>query len=113
MPIMRDMVDKADFERMEQGLPVRKKPKRQFTDPEQPSVKGQIKGDSVPAKDLESITGKRRNVHSRDGVTFIGYDVSVQVKDKKPITGWMTDGDLVKLRQSIRGRKDVEVQVAE
>jgi len=113
MPIMKDMMDKADWEKMDKGLPVGKKAKPVFDDPKQPSVRWQIDVSSISAKDLESITGQRKNVHNKEGVTFIGYDVQIQVKDEKLRKGWMTDGDLIKLKKAVKGRKDVEIQVAE
>lgn len=113
MPIPKEMMDKDEWERMDKGLPPKKKPKPEFDDPKQPTVRWQIDPDSISAKDLESITGQKRNVHNKDGVTFIGYDVQIQEKDKKPRKGWMTDGDLVKVRKAVGNRKDVEIQVAE
>lgn len=113
MPIMKDMMSKEDYERWDKGLPISKKHKPTMDDPEQPTVKKQIEADSISMRDLESIAGQKRNVRNKDGVTFIGYDVQIQVKDEKPRKGWMTDGDLIKIRKAIRGRKDVDIQVAE
>jgi len=113
MPIMKDMMDKTDWERLNKGLPVEKKAKPVFDDPKQPAVRWQIDVSSISAKDLESITGQRKNVHNKEGVTFIGYDVQIQVKDEKLRKGWITDGDLIKLKKAVKGRKDVEIQVAE
>ena len=113
MPIMKDMLSKENYERWDKGLPIRKKPEPRFDDPEQPTVKKQIYANDISTKELESITGQKKNVHNKDGVTFIGYDISIQVKEGKPIRGWITDGDLIRLKKKLMGRKDVEIQVAE
>ena len=111
MKVMKNMVDKADFEAMEKGLPVKKKPELVFETPEFPEIKGLIKGDSIPVEDLVSLTGVRKTVYSEDGVAFMGFNVTVQIKDKKPICGWMDEADVIHFQLLSRKRKDLTVEL--
>jgi hypothetical protein len=39
-------------------------------------------------------------------VLFIGFNVTIGIKGKKPLTGWMTEGDFYTLKREIEGRVD-------
>ena len=108
-PITKEMVDKADWEAMDRGEKPKKKSKPVHNNPEQPKVKNQIKASNIPLEELVSITGRKKTIQDKDGIRFIGFEVSVQLRDKKLITGWMTDGDILYLQRMTREVQGVDI----
>lgn len=99
MAIMKTAMDKEDWERKEKGLRPRRKPKKEMPIPDAPEVKGQIHINQVPVGEVVGFFSTPKNVRNAEGVRFIGHEVTINIKDKKPISGWMAEGDVIRLRQ--------------
>ena len=53
------------------------------------------------------INAVRKNVlRNKEGVIFIGYDVEIELKDSKPLQGWLLEGDLISFVPLIREKTD-------
>jgi len=105
--IPKDAIPLEDFLRMEKGLPPRPKKKIVRVEPEFPKVENRIEFEKLPLDKLAGITGIRKNVlRNKDGVHFIGHDIEIEVKDSKPIQGWIGEGDLIRLIPLIREETD-------
>lgn len=104
MPIMREAIDKEDFDRKEKGLSPRPKKKIVMPDPEAPMVEKRMTIKDIPIEDLMSFTEEKKTVSNREGVKFIGFDVIIRLRDKKPLLGWMAEKDVLQLRQLVPRR---------
>ena len=107
MGIMKEAIDKEDWERAQKGLKPRPKPPKVMPKYDMPKVPNHITLDQIPIAEVIGFYSAPRTVKSAEGVRFIGHDVTLNIKDKKPVNGWMTDGDLIKLGQltgRIQGR---------
>jgi len=107
MTIPRDAIPLEGFERMQKGLPPRPEKKIVRVEPEFPKFENRIEFEKLPLDKLARITGIRKNVlRNKDGVHFIGYDIEIEVKDSKPIQGWIGEGDLIRLIPFVREKTD-------
>jgi len=108
-PGPRDMIDKDDYDRLERGLKPRPKPKVRMPEPEPPEVRNRINLEDIPKKKFKDLAGiRRRNVFNRGGVTFIGFDVSIDLEDGKRIDGWMDEKDLRDLMRLFKNKIDTK-----
>jgi len=107
MGIPREAIDKADFDRMERGLPPRPKPKIIRPEPKFPVVPNRIEFLKLPLEKLIRIEAiRRRVIRNEEGVSFLGYDIQIEVRDGKPLQGWIEEGDLVRLLPHVRDLTD-------
>jgi len=129
MTIMQTAVEKEDWELMQKGLPPRKKKVVQIPNPEMPEVENLLKFEDIPLDKFEKlISARRRKIDNKEGVKFIGFDVVMEVRDKrKPgrppkdeekaieelekriISGWMLEGEWYKVFRHIRDKIDFKV----
>ena len=119
MPIMQEAIDKEDWERMDKGLPPIPKPKIKMPIPSIPNIENQIKLDDIPIERIEfgGISFCRKAIENKEGYKFMGYEISIILKrkqgrpkedgkDDKPISGWISEPDFLKLRQLLGNRFD-------
>jgi hypothetical protein len=118
MSLMNEAISREDFERQEKGLPPLKKDKIVRPEPEFPKVDNLIKFDDIPILDFERIvTSAMRRIKNKEGVNFIGYDVTILLKARRRagrptkeeeeagepqpriLKGWMIEGDFEKLKR--------------
>ena len=105
--IPKDAIPLEEFERMEQGLPPRPKKKVIRPEPEFPRVENRIEFVDIPLEKLVRIEGIRKNIlKNSEGVRFIGFDIELELKDSKPLTGWILEGDLYQLLPFVREKTD-------
>ena len=110
MPIPREAIDLEDWKRMDKGLPPRKKAKVVIPEPKNPVVPNQINFVEIPLDKVVRLEAVRRNViKNDDGVRFLGYDVIIEMKDSKSKTGWLLEGDLVRLLPHVRDLTDESI----
>lgn len=127
MALMKEAMTKEDFDRSEKGLPPLKAVKVARPEPEEPEIDNWIKFKDVDVKLFASLdSAKRRTIKNREGVRFIGFDVSMQIYQPgafgrpkevekgvpaKPetITGWMLEGDFLQLRRTFSKKINVDV----
>lgn len=106
MKMMREAIDKEDFDRIDKGLPPRPKPKVNIPEPDPPEVPDQIKVEDVPKEKFVGLAGVRKRVVSNaEGVRFMGFDVSIDVEGKT-LNGWMAEKDLRDLMQTFKEKID-------
>ncbi len=104
---LREAIPLEDFERMEKGLPPLPKKKEIRPDPEPPMVENRIEFESIPLDKAVRLTRVREHSQrNKDGVIFIGYDIELELKDSRPLQGWVDEGTLIKLIPLIRERTD-------
>ena len=107
MTIPRDAIPLEDFLRMQKGLPPRPEKKIVRVEPEFPKVENRIEFESIPLDKVVRINAIRKNaLRNKEGVIFIGYDVEIELKDSKPLQGWIEEGCLRKLIPLIREKTD-------
>ena len=102
---MKDAVDMEDFDRWDKGLPPRKKIQPKIPEPKLPDVENpfpKINFSNV----VEIFECKKKPARNPDGMVFIGYSVSLKVKDdkdKEPVvkSGWMPESDYLAFRKII------------
>jgi hypothetical protein len=124
--MMTEAIDKADWELLDKGLPIRKKPKVIIPPPKMPKVENQIVFADIPLDRFEKlISARRRTILNEDGIRFIGMDIKIEVKKRagrplksenpesqsKTIEGWMAEGDWHILYRHIREKIDFKVIV--
>lgn len=118
--MMQEAMTRANFERTEKGLPPFKPEKIVRPEPEKPEIENEIKFKDIDTKlfaDLKSAN--RKVIKNKEGVRFIGFDVSMSVYQKgafgRPkktekgesvgpeiITGWMDEGNFLELTRTFK-----------
>jgi hypothetical protein len=107
MTIMKEAVPLDEWERMDKGLSSKPKMKVLKPDPEPPEVPNRIEFKSINLNKVIQIEAVRKNiVKNEEGMRFIGFDVSIEVKDSGPLRGWILEGDLRKLLPYVRDNTD-------
>lgn len=126
MPMMQEAMSKAEWERKEQGLPPLKKKKIVRKDPEPPKVENLLNFKDLPLdRFVRLVNAKRTTLKNKDGVSFIGFDVEMEIKNKdkkKPLdkilaeepetytlSGWLPEGEWYQFCRSMRSRVDLSV----
>ncbi len=124
MPIMQEAIPLEDFNRMQKGLPPLKKKVIKKPEPEKPDIKNEIKFEDIPVDSFVELEyAKRNTLMNKDGVCFIGFDVSIRLgaqavlkrkpgrppKIKEPVSdepgvlrGWMDEGNFFTLMRHFR-----------
>ena len=110
--IMQEAVDQEEYDRMEKGLPPKKRTKSEPPAPKPPDIKSVVLYADITEeikKKLAGIKAARKNYRNDDGVRFIGYEVGLTFNDKSSVTGWMDNKDFIMLRHDlfIEGKVDV------
>ena len=107
MGIPREAIDLEDWKRMDKGLPPRKKAKIVIPEPKFPVVPNRIEFLKIPLEKVVRIAAiRRRVIRNEEGVSFLGHNVSIEVRDGKPLQGWIEEGDLVRLLPHVRDLTD-------
>jgi hypothetical protein len=105
--IPKDAITEEEYSRWEKGLPPLPKKKVERPEPEFPKITNRIDFESVPLDKVVRINAIRKNVlRNREGIIFIGYDTEIEVKDSKPLQGWIGEGDLRRLISLVREKTD-------
>ena len=96
---IKTAMPEEDFNLWDEGKKVAKKKLKPRPEPK--AVKDSIL--ALDKIDLNSVTlavsGKRNVKKNQDGVRFIGFDVSLQMKGDKNIAGWMPENEYLELRR--------------
>lgn len=109
--IPRDMVNKEDYDRMERGLKPRPKKKMVMPEPDPPIVENQIKLTDIPREKFVDLAGvRRRTVTNAEGVSFIGYDVSIDLEDGKRIEGWFDEKNYYDFKRAFKNKIDGKIK---
>jgi len=104
MGIMKEAIDKEDWQRMQKGLKPKPKPPKVMPTYKAPIVDNHIRLKDIPLQSVIGFSSSPKTVRNAEEVRFIGYDVIINVKDKpKPISGWMSENDVIRLRQLTGG----------
>jgi hypothetical protein len=127
MAIPNEAMEVEDYERWEKGLPPKRKASPVIPEPEFPEIKNLLSFDDIPIDRFRRlVSAKRHLITNEDGVTFIGFDVTVELKEakKKPgrppvddkkdekdeerlVSGWMIESEWQKLFRHARENIDV------
>ena len=99
MAIMKEAMNKEDWDRVQKGLKPRAKRKVEMPKYDLPEVKGRIELKHVPIGEVVGFFSSPKPIRNAEGVRFIGHEVTINIRDKKPINGWMQEGDVIRLRQ--------------
>jgi len=79
-------------------------------EPERPEIKDLIpKGKVKPENVKGAPTGRMSNRRNDEGMVFTGFNVSFELKEGKPVHGWMEDGVYCELRRLLSFEDDVNI----
>jgi len=130
---MQEAMSLEDFERQEKGLPPLKHKKVEKPEPKKPDIPNEIKFEDIPIDDfIELEYAKRNTLKNKEGVRFIGYDVSMTLNsnavlkrkpgrpakdsekeepssEPKNLVGWMSEGDFLNLVRHCRKKINPQV----
>ena len=116
MPLMKEAMSKADFDRSEQGLAPLRPVKIIRPEQEKPPVKDEILMKDIPKDYKLSLEHAHRcNIPNDEGVLFIGYDVAIEfapkkgAKDHPTMKGWMVEGTFLEFVRTFRKHIDQQV----
>ena len=126
MPLMQEAMSREEWERKELGLPPLKKKKVERPDPVFPKVDKLLSFKEVPLdRFVRLINVKRNNIKNKDGVSFIGFDVDMEIKAKEKkktldkimseepetyiISGWFPEGEWMQFLRHMRSRIDLSM----
>ncbi|MCJ7443271.1 MAG: hypothetical protein MUO26_01850 [Methanotrichaceae archaeon] len=130
MSLMQEAMTKNDWERREKGLPPLKVKVIPRPEPAKPDIENEIKFKDIPADDFVELEyAKRNTLKNREGLRFIGYDVSMilnSVAKRKPgrpkesereevltesktLVGWMQEGEFLTLVRNFRKKINPQV----
>ena len=96
----KEALSQEDFENWDSGKRVKKEPPKVQDDPKRPKVADIIPLGKIKPEDVKGApSGRIKTIRNEDGVMFTGYNVTLQLKDGKTVTGWMEDGLYLELRR--------------
>jgi len=99
---MKEAVSEGDFEIWDKGGKLPKKVTPSPLEPTPPKIDKVIRFDKIKLDELEGApSSKIKTVRNDDGVMFIGFDISLEMKDGKRITGWMPEADYTEFRRIV------------
>jgi hypothetical protein len=108
MVIPRDAISKEDFDAMERGIPVYRKPQPKKADPTPPNVPNQVRFEDICGGEVEDAEAKPSSRKNAEGSVFCGYNFFAKFRDGKVVQGWMTEFDMQKFKKIIpEGRTDI------
>lgn len=130
MPLMQEAVSKENWDRMEKGLRPLKPERVVIPEPEKPVVENEIKFDDIPNNyEVELEHAQRKSIRNAHGILFIGFDITLNlvpiekkrgpgrppkepdetILEAKTLTGWMLEGEFLKLVRTYRKKIDQQV----
>ena len=96
---MREAVDMEDYKLWQQGRPPRKKVVPVIPQPEQPKVKNLVQRDKIKLDEvIGAAKGRRKVIMNKDGCKFMGFEVSLPMKNGQTVVGWMPEADYIDIR---------------
>ena len=106
-PVPKEAMDGEDFERWQKDLPPRKKEVPVIPDPEFPKVDNLLLLSKIKMDGIETILeGRRKGIRNKEGVMFVGFNVTMKMKAGETVSGWMPADDFHKFRRGLsRGGK--------
>ncbi len=110
--VMQEAVDQEDFDRMDKGLPPKKKVPVVIPEAKPLMKKSVILYSDITEdfrKKIVGISAFMKNEKNEEGISFTGYEVTLKFEDKSSVTGWMANKDFIMLRHDLvyDGRVDV------
>jgi hypothetical protein len=125
MPMMKEAVTQANWDRMEKGLPPFKVKKERRPKPEKPAIENEITINDIDGF-MELKRAERTVIKNAKGIRFIGFSVEILCEGKrKPgrpkesekeiplepavLEGWMSEGDFLELVRTYR--KEINSQI--
>ena len=125
MAIMQEAMTRANWERVEKGLPPFKVKKESRPEPEKPAIEDEITFKDISGF-IELLRAEKKVIKNVEGVRFIGFSVEIMLEGKKKpgrpkesekeipveprvLEGWMCEGDFLKLVRTYR--KEINSQV--
>jgi len=124
MPIMSEAISKENWERIDKGLPPIPEKKIVKLEPEFPSIDNVIKFSDINLDEFDELkNANRKIIKNKDGVSFLGYEMTVSFKPpKRPpgrlpkgqsadkfkigriLGGWMPEGEFFKFYYKVRDK---------
>ncbi len=103
-----ELLDVDNFERWQEGKPLKKEKPPKMPEPEPPQVKNTLTMENLKIEDVGSIpSAKRKPVRNKEGVIFVGFDVVVNMKNGKRVAGWMPAKDFHEFRHALFKKGEV------
>ena len=115
MPLTKEAMSKEDFDRAEKELLPIKREKVVLPDPKKPITDKEIFLSDVTALEefysVELVSASRKMIKNEDGITFIGFDVSIEFlpkdeneksEDIPKMDGWMVEGEFLAFVRTYR-----------
>ena len=99
---MKDAVDMEDYQRWDKGLPPKKEKAPAMKEPEPPQVADILTLAKLKLQEVVALPrGRHRGIRNKEGIMFMGFDVTIQLKDGKKVSGWMPTADFHEMRRTL------------
>ena len=103
----------SNFKRWERGLPLEKEVKRVRIPPKPPVVADEVKFETIPDQEIKDFGARSRTVKNAEGARFTGWSFYMEFTNGKKVSGWMPEGEFLKLRARIpKDRVDLLGKIA-
>lgn len=105
MALMNEAMSKEDWERQDKGLPPIKRKVTPRPEPKAPEIKHQVSLKGIKFERLISVN--RSNTRNKDNMTFIGYEVVMEVKEGatvKSLGGWVPEAEWMEFVRAHRSQ---------
>ena len=113
MPLMKEAMTKANFDRVERGLAPLKPEKVDKIEPEKPITDDEILASDIKKGYTINLERANRIVKSNpEGVKFVCYDIKIDLTSKKDsltLEGWMVEGEFLQFLRNNRSNVDTQV----
>lgn len=97
-----ELVDMDNFQRWQDDKPLKPEPAPRIPEPKPPKVKDQLTADNIKIEDVAALlTAKRKPVRNANGVIFLGFDLGLEMKNGKKVSGWMPAKDFHDFRHGL------------
>lgn len=113
MPLMKEAMTGANFDRVEQGLAPLKPKVVEKIDPGKPTIDDEILSSDVKSGyKVKLVYAHRVRKQNEEGISFIGYEVEINLTLKKEVltlNGWMVEGEFLTFVRNNREQIDQSV----
>ena len=122
---MKGAMTQEEYERWDKGLPpLPQKKEPEPAEPEPPKVDNLLSLDKLELEKIGAVLeGRRKGIRNKDGVMFVGFNVTMKMRDEmgkdgkiipgKQLSGWMTGADFHKFRRILFRKGEVPLNNVE
>jgi hypothetical protein len=99
---MREATDIEGYQAWDKGQRIPKAPSPEMPEPKPPKVENLLPLSKIKLENVVAVPrGKHRIIRNEEGYIFLGFDITVAMKDGTSVSGWMPSKDFHDMRRTL------------